>query len=369
IEHLRLKKISHRLDNLQKLIQHLEGSSSKKPWFDLSTEGSDIVYSTKSKSLDLANRVYEVWLRQLELREMLKMTSSGVGPNQLPPLLELNSTKLRSGSLLQPTWSNPNQRRQCLCFQHPLSFKSEPCFTCLMYLRGCIDAEDTNHLVPQIHFKASGESGFVSDSDNALRHRCRHRRDYCKLATPPKINRRWSFTLPSDVLVSHCQSPKVSTSVLGDFYATGTRKNMYNLLCARVVVVSVDFWSHEINAHQCAFSDGNGQQEELYSSKGVLFSAHLLTLVTLNETQMVEIVLINRGGGIDESDTSCDQVRVRPDVYACSEFRDIIVSSCIDPFPVFQLINILCAKFPRSLRINQLASVKKPHVGLLVSTF
>lgn len=69
-----------------------------------------------------------------------------------------------------------------------------------MYLRGSLDAEDTDHLVPQIHFKASGESGFVSDSDNALRHRRRHRRD-CKITTPPKINRRWSFTLPSDVLV------------------------------------------------------------------------------------------------------------------------------------------------------------------------
>nr|CDS28535.1 conserved hypothetical protein [Hymenolepis microstoma] len=203
-EHIRLKKLSRRLDNLQKLVQYLEGSSSKKPWFDLSTEGSAIVNLAKSKSVELVNRVHEVWLRQFELLEILRMISGGASPNLLPLLPEINPTRLRSSSLPQSTWSNPDQGRQCFCLQRSLSSRSEPCFTCLVCLRGCIDAEDTNRLSPQIHFKTSGESGFVSDSDNALRRRW----DDCKLTTFSKINRRWSFTQPSDILVPHCQSSK-----------------------------------------------------------------------------------------------------------------------------------------------------------------
>ncbi|VDN96180.1 unnamed protein product [Rodentolepis nana] len=205
VENLRLKKLSRRLGNLQKLIQYLEGSSSEKPWFDLSTEGLAIVHLTKSKIVELVNRVHEVWLRQFELLETLKMIFGGVSQNQLPLIPQFNSTKLRSSSLPQSIWSNPDHGRQCLCFQRSPSSISEPCFTCLVCLRSCIDVDDTNRLSPRIHFKTSGESGFVSDSDNVLR----RRRDDCKLTTLSKINRRWSFSHPSDILVSPCQSSKV----------------------------------------------------------------------------------------------------------------------------------------------------------------
>lgn len=64
-------------------MSHLRGEKTEKPWFDLSSARADIVKSAQGKVSDLVGSVHEVWLKQLELREIFKLTFISHDPNQV----------------------------------------------------------------------------------------------------------------------------------------------------------------------------------------------------------------------------------------------------------------------------------------------
>ncbi|KAL5109561.1 hypothetical protein TcWFU_010142 [Taenia crassiceps] len=204
VEHLKLKKISRRLDNVRELMSHLGGGKTEKPWFDPSVK-ADIVTSAEGKVSDLVNSVHEVWLKQLELREVYKLTSASKAPNQ-PSLVEATSSKPNSNSASLSTSSNaaPHARGGvgglCCWRQRLRASKSDSCLPCMRYLR----QSEGDHYHHCRHFTASGESGFVSGSDNARRrrHRYQHIREPAVLAEQRIRHnfRSLSFPLPINLL-------------------------------------------------------------------------------------------------------------------------------------------------------------------------
>ena len=83
VAHIRLKKASRRLDGVQRLIEHLEGDKARGPWLDLSPKGIITLRSSKTQVAELASRIHETWLRQLELRELFKFALACCEPNQV----------------------------------------------------------------------------------------------------------------------------------------------------------------------------------------------------------------------------------------------------------------------------------------------
>ncbi|CDI97388.1 conserved hypothetical protein [Echinococcus multilocularis] len=171
IEHLKLKKISRRLYNVQELMSHLEGRRAEKPWFDLSSGRADIVASAVGMVSDLIGGVHEVWLKQLELREISKLTFTKHDPNQplsvefSPPKPDPNSLSLSTSSNVVPH-AGSSVSGLCCWRQRLRTSKSDSCLQCMQWLR---HPERGYHHCS--HFTVSGESGFVSDSDNARRQR------------------------------------------------------------------------------------------------------------------------------------------------------------------------------------------------------
>lgn len=65
------------------LIVHLVSGRRKEFWFDLSPDGAASVESMRCKLLNLIKRVHEVWLLQLELREIFKQIHPNGDSNQV----------------------------------------------------------------------------------------------------------------------------------------------------------------------------------------------------------------------------------------------------------------------------------------------
>ncbi|KAH9285046.1 hypothetical protein ECG_02668 [Echinococcus granulosus] len=205
IEHLKLKKISRRLYNVQELMSHLEGRMAEKPWFDLSSGRADIVASSVGMVSDLIGGVHEVWLKQLELREISKLTFTKHDPNQ-PLSVEFSPPKPNSNSLSLSISSNvvPHAGSSvsglCCWRQRLRTSKSDSCLQCMQWLR---HPERGYHHCS--HFTVSGESGFVSDSDNAWRQRhCYqrlHKPSVCLVEQRIRHHfRSLSFPLPINLL-------------------------------------------------------------------------------------------------------------------------------------------------------------------------
>ncbi|VDM30553.1 unnamed protein product [Hydatigera taeniaeformis] len=205
IEHLKLKKISRRLDNVRELMSHLEGEKTEKPWFDLSPCRAGIVTSTAAKVFDLIGGVHEVWLKQIELREIFKLAFIGNGSNQ-PFSVGFSSPKPNLNSISLST-SNPapqpdgNVSGLCCWRQRLRTSRSDSCLPCMQCLRQPERSHYPNHCT---YFTASGESGFVSDSDNARlrRHRC-HRHGPASPLAERCIRcqcRSFSFPLPINLV-------------------------------------------------------------------------------------------------------------------------------------------------------------------------
>ncbi|KAL5967424.1 hypothetical protein TSMEX_004898, partial [Taenia solium] len=206
IEHLKLKKISRRLVNVRELMSHLGGEKARKPWFDLSPEGADTLTSAEGKVSDLISSVYEVWLEQLELREIFKLTFNSHAPNQ-PFSVEVSPSKPNSNSISFSTPSNAAPHAGgsigglCCWRQRLRTSKSDSCLPCMQCLRQPERGHYHHHCR---HYTASGESGFVSDSDNAWRRRQRFQRLHEPTALAEQRIRHHfrslSFPLPINLL-------------------------------------------------------------------------------------------------------------------------------------------------------------------------
>uniref|UniRef100_A0A0R3WB60 PH domain-containing protein n=1 Tax=Taenia asiatica TaxID=60517 RepID=A0A0R3WB60_TAEAS len=206
IEHLKLKKISRRLDNVRELMSHLGGEKARKPWLDLSPEGADTLMSAEGKVSDLVGSVYEVWLKQLELRELFKLTFSSHAPDQ-PFSVEVSPPKPNSNSISFSTPSNAAPHAGgsigglCCWRQRLRTSKSDSCLPCMQCLRQPERGHYHHHCR---HYTASGESGFVSDSDNAWRRRHRFQRLHEPTALAEQRIRHHfrslSFPLPINLL-------------------------------------------------------------------------------------------------------------------------------------------------------------------------
>ncbi|VDD80320.1 unnamed protein product [Mesocestoides corti] len=162
IEHLQLKKLIRRINDASVLLSHLEAEANPHTesfWPKLSTEGAVAAASTREELSNLIFRVQEVWLKQLELREILRQywTSANNQHNS-------SDCSPAEKGVSAPVLSKVAVRKLC---QRLRASGSTPSMQCLESIKG------TGAPLPKHRhrFTESGESGFVSDSDNVLRRR------------------------------------------------------------------------------------------------------------------------------------------------------------------------------------------------------
>ncbi len=72
LEHARLKRLSRRIDEALALINHLRTYQGTHSWPKLSEEGLALVLTFEEKLPHYEYCIQEVWLKQLELRELYK---------------------------------------------------------------------------------------------------------------------------------------------------------------------------------------------------------------------------------------------------------------------------------------------------------
>lgn len=161
--------------------------------------------------------------------------------------MEVNAPKPNSNSISLSTSSNAAPHADggvgglCCWCQRLRTSKSDSCLPCMQ----CLRRPERGHYHHCRHFTASGESGFVSDSDNARRRRRHYQRLHEPTALAEQRNRNHfrslSFPLPINLLRCLLTS-QPSESSKGNFctYSSATLL----LYLKRIRCYSEDFSGH-----------------------------------------------------------------------------------------------------------------------------